>query len=87
MDPMMVEMLMMAALLQLSPFSVLSWAAFFNRGRNAWGEGTLWNACASSQPHLWQRQPRLPVAGQMRMNSRKPREPSCFAAVALPAPS
>lgn len=41
MDPMMLEMLMMAALLQLSPSSVLSLAAFFNRGRNAWGKASL----------------------------------------------
>lgn len=40
MDPKMVEMLMMAALLQLRPFSLLSWAAFFSRGRKAWGEAT-----------------------------------------------
>lgn len=87
MDPMMVEMLTMAALLQLSPFSVLSRAAFFNRGRNAWGEATLWDACASSPPRLWQLQPSLPTAGRMRRNSGKPREPGCFAAVTLPAPS
>lgn len=61
MDPKTVEMLMMAALLQLSPFSVLSWAAFFNRGRNAWGEATAWDT--SRQPHLWRLQPSLPVAG------------------------
>lgn len=47
MDPMTVEMLMMAALLQLSPFSVLFWAAFFNKGRKAWGEAAWWDACAS----------------------------------------
>lgn len=83
MDPMMVEMLMTAALLQLSPFSVLSRAAFFNRGRKAWGEATLWDAGASSQPHLLQ----LPTTGRMRRNSSEPRDPGCFAAVALPAPS
>ena len=87
MDPRTVEMLTMAALLQLSPFSVLSRAAFFNRGRNAWGEATLWDACASSQPHLRRLQPSLPTAGRMRKNSGKRREPGCFAAAALPAPS
>lgn len=42
MDPKRVEMLMMAALLQLSLFSLLSWAAFFKRGRNAWGRAAWW---------------------------------------------
>lgn len=42
MDPKRVEMLMMAALLQLSPSSLLSWAAFFKRGRNAWGQAAWW---------------------------------------------
>lgn len=40
MDPKMVEILMTAALLQLRPFSLLSWAAFFSRSRKAWGETT-----------------------------------------------
>ena len=38
MDPPMLEMLTMAALLQLIPEPGLSWAAFFSRGRNACGE-------------------------------------------------
>lgn len=39
MDPAVLEMLMMAALLQLNPEPGFSWAAFFSMGRNACGEG------------------------------------------------
>lgn len=35
MEPPMLEMLTMAALLQLSPEPGLPWAAFFSKGRNA----------------------------------------------------
>lgn len=63
MDPMTVEMLMMAALLQLSPFSVLFWAAFFNKGRKAW----------EKQPGGMPVPPASPTATQqVRRSSGKP---------------